>query len=117
LADGQTLERVDITLARWSTLAGHVFDELGDPLQGVSVQLLQVRYQAGRRRLVAAGGASRVTDDLGRFRTYGLAPGQYIVSATVGDVASADLPGYTRAYFPGTPNAGDAQFISIGLSQ
>jgi hypothetical protein len=117
LADGQTLERVDITLARWSTLAGAVFDELGDPLQGVSVQLLQVRYQAGRRRLVAAGRASRVTDDLGRFRTFGVAPGQYIVSATVGDVASADLPGYTRSYFPGTPNAGDAQFVSIGLSQ
>ena len=33
LAEGQTLERVDITLARWSTLAGRVFDELGDPLR------------------------------------------------------------------------------------
>jgi len=117
LTEGQTRERADITLARWGSLAGRIVDELGDPMQGVSVQLLQVRYQAGRRRLVAAAGASRVTDDLGRFRTYGIAPGQYIVSATVGDTSSADLPGYTRSYYPGTTNAGEAQFVSIGVSQ
>src|SRR5207247_9999663 len=41
----------------------------------------------------------------------------YVVSATVGDVASADLPGYTRSYFPSTPNPSEAQFVSIGASQ
>jgi hypothetical protein len=117
LADGQTRERVDITLARWGAMTGHVFDELGDPLQGASVQLLQVRYQGGRRRLVGAGGSSSPTDDLGRFRIYGVPPGQYIVSAIVGSVQTADLPGYTRAYFPGTPNAGAAQYVSVALSQ
>src|SRR5438034_3518581 len=117
LADSQTRERADVTLARWATLAGRVFDEFGDPLQGVSVQLLQVRYQAGRRRLVAVGGVPRLTDDLRRFRTYGLAPGPYIVSAAVGDVGSTDLPGYARSYYPGTPDAGTAQFVSIGVSQ
>jgi hypothetical protein len=117
LADGQTRERVDIRLARWGSMTGHVFDELGDPLQGASVQLLQVRYQGGRRRLVGAGGASNPTDDLGRFRIYGVAPGQYIVSATVGGVQTADLPGYTRTYFPGTPTASEAQFAALALSQ
>jgi protocatechuate 3,4-dioxygenase beta subunit len=117
LGDGETREHADITLARWGTLTGRVFDELGEPLQGVSVQLLQVRYQGGRRRLVAAGGSSPRTDDLGRFRSFGLAPGRYIVSAAVGDVASADLPGYTRSYYPGTPNASEAQFVSVALSQ
>ena len=117
LADGETRERADVTLARWGTLTGRVFDELGESLQGVSVQLLQVRYQGGRRRLVAVGGSSPRTDDLGRFRSYGLAPGRYIVSAAVGDVASADLPGYTRSYYPGTPNASEAQFVAVALSQ
>jgi protocatechuate 3,4-dioxygenase beta subunit len=117
VAEAETHERVDITLARWGSLAGHVFDELGDPLQDASVQLLRVRYEAGRRRLVATGGAVRVTDDLGRYRLYAVPPGQYIVSAAVGAVRSADLPGYTRSYFPGTPNPGEAQFVSIGLSQ
>jgi hypothetical protein len=117
LADGETRERADVTLARWGTLTGRVFDELGDPLQGVGVQLLQVRYQSGRRRLVAVAGSSPLTDDLGRYRTYGLAPGRYIVSAAVGEVTAADLPGYTRSYFPGTPNASEAQFVVVGLSQ
>jgi len=117
LADGETRERVDVTLSKWGAMTGHVFDELGDPMQGASVQLLQVRYQGGRRRLVAAGAAANPTDDLGRFRIYGVPPGQYIVSATVGSVATVDLPGYTRSYFPGTPNAGEAQFAPIALAQ
>jgi protocatechuate 3,4-dioxygenase beta subunit len=117
VGDGETKERVDVTLARWGSIGGHLLDELGDPLQGVSVQLLQVRYQNGRRRLVPAGAASRLTDDLGRFRVFGLAPGQYVVSAAAGDAASADVPGYARAYYPGTANASEAQFVRVGLGQ
>jgi len=98
LAEGETHEKVDLRLQRWGTLEGRVFDELGDPIQGASVQLLHIRYESGRRRLVPAGGAAHATDDLGRYRIYALAPGRYVVSATVGDVA--DLPGYTRSYFP-----------------
>jgi hypothetical protein len=97
-------------------LSGRIVDELGEPLQGVGVQLLQVRYQGGRRRLAGAGGALRLTDDLGRYRVFGLAPGRYIVSAAIGDVSGADLPGYTRSYYPGTPVAGEAQFVVIALS-
>ena len=117
LADGETRERVDFSLARCGSLTGQVFDELGDPLQGASVQLLQIRYEAGRRRLVASGAEARVTDDLGRYRLYNLVPGQYIVSATVGAVSSADVPGYTRSYFPGTTSPAEAQFVSMGTSQ
>jgi 5-hydroxyisourate hydrolase-like protein (transthyretin family) len=117
LSEGETRERADITLARWGTLTGHVSDELGEPLQGVSVQLMQVRYQAGRRRLVGTIGAARLTDDLGRFRTYGIAPGRYIVSASVGSVQSAELPNYALTYFPGTPNASEAQFVTVGVSE
>ena len=117
LAEGETRERADVTLAPWGTLSGRVLDEWGEPIQGVSVQLMQVRFASGRRRLVGAGAASSLTDDLGRFRTFGMAPGNYVVSAVVGSVGSADLPGYTRSYFPGTSNAGEAQFVSIGVAQ
>jgi hypothetical protein len=117
LAASEVRERIDLPLARWGAMNGRVFDEVGDPMQGVSVQLLQVRYQAGRRRLVPAGGAARVTDDLGRFRIFGVQPGQYIVSASAGGVQTAELPGYSRSYFPGTPNASEAQFVRMALSQ
>jgi protocatechuate 3,4-dioxygenase beta subunit len=117
LADGQTYEKADVTLRRWGTLAGRISDELGEPLQGVNVQLLHIRYEAGRRRLVPAEGHAPVTDDLGRYRLYALPPGQYIVSAAIGDVASGDLPGYTRSYYPGTSDMANAQFVSVGVSQ
>lgn len=117
LRDGEVRERVDVTLSPWGSLNGRIVDELGEPVQGTAVQLLQVRYQGGRRRLAGAGGAARLTDDLGRYRIYGLAPGKYIVSAAVGDVGGAELPGYTRSYFPGGANAANAQFVSIDVGQ
>jgi len=107
---------VELQMARRGTLSGTVTDEYGDHIQGVGVEVLRVQYEGGRRRLVSAGAAS-LTDDLGRYRLHGLAPGRYIVSATVGQVASADIPGYSRSYFPGTSNAGDARYVSVGLAQ
>ena len=77
-----------------------------------------MRCEAGRRRLAPPrAGPSRVTDDLGRFRIHSLAPGQYIVSAAVGQVQTEDLPGYATSFYPGTSNPAQAQFVSVGLSQ
>ena len=116
LADGERRERADIRLLRWGTLSGRVLDERGDPLQGARVDLLRPRYEAGRRRLMPASSAA-LTDDQGRYRLYSLPPGQYIVSASVGDPQSMDLPGYARTYYPGTTIPAQAQFVSIGLGQ
>jgi hypothetical protein len=115
LPDGGRVDDVEVTLARWSTLSGHISDEYGDPIQGASVQLLQIRYEAGRRRLVGVGPAA-TTDDLGAYREYALTAGEYIVSASVGDVGSSDIPGYARSYFPGTPDTGAARFVAVGPS-
>jgi protocatechuate 3,4-dioxygenase beta subunit len=116
LADGETRERADITLPRWGTIEGRIVDERGDPVQNARVQVMQVRYDAGRRRLTPIGFA-RPTDDLGRYRLFGIAPGQYVVSAAVGDVQSLDVPGYARVYYPRTTNPGQAQFVSVALAQ
>ena len=64
-----------------------VFDEFGDPAAAV-MRALRHRYVDGRRQLtplsegieVLANGGD-ITDDLGQFRIYGLAPGDYYVSA------------------------------------
>jgi len=109
-------KNVDLQMARLSTLSGAITDEYGDPMEGVGVEVLQVRYEGGRRWLMPAGPA-RLTDDRGRYRLYGLLPGQYVVSAAIGQVTSDDLPGYGRAYFPGTPNAGNAQYVTVGFAQ
>src|SRR5262249_33767935 len=102
LGNGEIRDRVEVTLERWGRLTGRIFDERGDPFQGATVEVLHVQYQAGRRRLVHVQTAVHPTDDLGRYRFFALSPGQYVLSAVVGDVASADVPGYVRSYFPGT---------------
>jgi len=117
LSDGETRNGVEIRLTRWSSLTGHVVDENGEAVEGASVQLMQVRYEGGRRRLSPAATTAQLTDDRGMYRLYGIPPGQYIVSASIGGVLSADLPGYVRSFFPNTAVPAQAQFVPIGRSQ
>src|SRR5581483_4487168 len=54
--------RIDLQLVRLGSVSGVLFDETGEPVQGASVQLLRVRFDRGRRRLVGVG-LARPTDD------------------------------------------------------
>ena len=116
VAEGQTVDRADLSLTRLGSIGGRIVDERGDPIQGAIVQALHVRYEGGHRRLVPAGGGRR-TDDLGRYRLFDLMPGSYVISAGVSDVQSAGIPGYGRSYYPGTTIAGQAQFVSLRAGQ
>jgi hypothetical protein len=96
LADGQQLTGVDFKLPRGSVIAGHVFDESGDPLPGANVRVMRYEYAQGNRQLVPVGGAQ--TDDLGAYRVWGLNPGDYYVSAVTPNFnfngrGGAPLPG------------------------
>jgi protocatechuate 3,4-dioxygenase beta subunit len=117
LGADEATKHVDVGLAPLATLSGRVLDDQGDPLQGAQVELLHIRYEAGRRQLVPADVGPRVTDDLGRFRLFGLPAGDYLVSASIGGVVSADVPGYLRSYFPGTDDPHAAQFVSVRSSE
>ena len=89
LADGQTLENVNFNLPRGSVIAGRIIDEFGEPVADVMVSALHYRTFSGRRRLVPVGRFG-MTDDMGHFRMYGLAPGDYYISATLRAVAEWD---------------------------
>ena len=126
VAPGQLLDRIDLTLPRSGAITGRVFDEFGDPAAAVFVRALRQRYVNGRRELTPlaealeglANGGGDLTDDLGQFRIYGLAPGDYFVSAWFappGEAAAA--LGYPPIYYPGTPSAGEARRIRIGLGE
>jgi carboxypeptidase family protein len=113
--------RVDLSLRRGDAIVGRVVDEYGDPVENVAMSVAAIRVVAGRPQLVAAPRAvSRVsgrTDDRGRYRIFGLAPGDYVVSASVGqrdvDRPTIDLPGYTRTYFPATLAANEAARVEV----
>jgi Carboxypeptidase regulatory-like domain len=102
----------NVALIRGGAIFGRVLDQFGDPSVGTRVQVLRVRMEDGRRRLIPVGAGDQ-TDDTGAFRVYGLPPGDYYVSASTGliDAVKRDPP----AYYPGTMNFAEAQPITLGV--
>jgi protocatechuate 3,4-dioxygenase beta subunit len=122
LADGGTLEKIDITLPSSGAIMGRISDENGEPVEGAMVQLFQMRFADGRRQLVAVPGvAVRTSNDLGRYRLFGIPPGEYVVSAATNLTVSRNVidgvPGQAPVYAPGTPNAAEARTVNVDLSQ
>lgn len=136
LAEGQVLERADITMPKGSVIAGRIIDEFGEPVADASVSAMRSTWTNGRRRLQPTG-RTATTNDLGQYRIYGLPPGDYYVSATlrgpqemmvmemaVAAVRTASTSGvepprsgYAPTYYPGTPNGGEAQKLSLAVGQ
>ena len=123
LADGQVVEKLDVSLPKGSVITGRIYDEFGEPVSGARVSAMRNRFVAGTRRLMPFGGAgaSDTTDDIGQFRLHGLSPGDYYLSATSGmNVSferSDDRTGYAPTFYPGTPVLGEAQKISVAQGE
>lgn len=141
LAEGETVEDVVIRLPMGAAISGVIFDERGQPAPGVNVSLQQRKVQNGERVLLGAGGVV-TTDDRGQYRVYGLAPGEYLVTAmptrhipsaraltdgdvdamlrgAAGPVAAADEANmvFAPVYFPGTTRVNDAQPILVATGE
>lgn len=120
VADGQVLDKIDITLPRGGVVAGVVLDDVGDPATGARVSALRLQFRDGKRGFVSIGRTVE-TNDLGQYRIYGLPPGSYFVSA-VQSSANALLPVLTTAgsattYYPGTLSEAEAQRVSVRAGQ
>ena len=144
LADAQKLTNVSIRMPMGAAISGVVSDEKGEPARNAQLALQQWRMQGGERALVAAGNTS--SDELGRYRFFGLQPGEYIVAGmrsgapTVGRVlstaevdaalrggASATAPAaplspnapvrFAPTYFPGTARVADAATITVAVGE
>lgn len=123
IADGQVMERADFALPKGAAIIGRIFDEFGDPVANARVQVMRYQTVQGQRRLTPAGGGDQ-TDDTGSYRIYGLAPGDYYVSATlragVGpflDDSGNDTTSYAATYYPGTGSVTEAQRVTLGVGQ
>jgi hypothetical protein len=119
--DGQTVEKVDFSLPPGGVIAGRILDEFGEPMSDVQVAAQRYQYFQGRRRLTPAGRMA-MTNDIGEFRVFGLAPGQYYLSATLRNgqmmmTDTDDRSGYAPTYYPGTPDVQTAQKIPLGVGQ
>jgi 5-hydroxyisourate hydrolase-like protein (transthyretin family) len=77
-------DAVSIRAVRGGVITGRVTDARGEPAAGVRVNLVRVRTLEGSpvrevNRLMRT--LERTTDDRGVYRSYGLLPGVYVVSA------------------------------------
>jgi len=119
ILDGQLVEKIAFSLPRGGVIVGRVLDEFGEPMAGAQVNAMRSRFVNGGRRLVPTGSAQ--TDDLGAFRIFGLAPGDYFIAGSLrsqsmmmpGTISTSNVEGYAPTYYPGTPNAGEAQRVTV----
>jgi hypothetical protein len=116
IADGQTLEGVNIPLYRGSAITGRVSDSHGEPAEYVNIQLL--RIPPGRGKPQQRGNAG--TNDLGEFRIARLEPGSYVLRAQSRNNTAGDDPDDAQSlptYYPGVLSIDDAQPITIERGQ
>jgi len=109
VAAGQELT-LSFALLPAGVISGRVFNEDNEPLPRTTVQAYTYRYSDGIRSLAPAGNAQ--TNDLGEYRIFWLAPGEYFVSvlapnATAIQGSRADL---------GSPQAGGPNLRDVVVS-
>jgi hypothetical protein len=90
-------ENVTINLVKGGVITGRVTDAYGKPMVGVGVMAFKVRDLEGGQKYHGDGADwnTRLTDDRGVYRLYGLAPGVYVVGA------SSDQSGLYGGFYPG----------------
>jgi len=115
LADGQRAT-ANFTLPRGGVITGRISDVYGDPVTGARVEALRSQMTQGRRRLTPVSVNSQ-TDDTGAFRVFGLAPGDYYVSARQQpmpfDFAEGGPTTFAATFYPGTASVAEAQRIKV----
>ena len=90
---GEDIRDLTLTLPAGVAIEGRVMDEAGEPLSRMNV--IAARVMAGSDVAQRVGHEPATTDDLGRYRIYGLEPGEYVVA-----VEGRSVP-VTRAQQPG----------------
>ena len=115
LGAGQHVKGISFRLIPAAIIAGHVYNEDGEPLTGAEVQALRFQYEEGQRKLIPAAEAQ--ANDLGEYRFYGLDPGQYYVTASYTPGRFGDETpegGYGPVYYPSSDNPNHAAPLALG---
>lgn len=80
LADGETLETVELTLKRGAVITGRITDPAGKPIVEKQVQLTKMDARGNFVRFNFGGVQSLTSDDRGVYRIHSLPAGKYKVS-------------------------------------
>jgi carboxypeptidase family protein len=126
LVPGLKMTGLVFKLQRASVIAGHVFDENGELVQGALVRVLRPINRGKRQNTQEAG--TCVTNDLGEFRIYDLSPGRYYIAVTYTPWSAREgfdpkprqrllKKGYPATYFPNTTDPLRAQTLTLSPGQ
>jgi hypothetical protein len=122
LKPGQHLTDYKVVLTARALIVGHVVDEYGDPVQGLSVQTEPVPPEKLQFSFMVTRSAT--TDDRGEFRLI-TAPGKYYVKAQQfqrGESTEVRTDGtaggpFATTYYPSAANAGAASVVQVAAGQ
>src|SRR5262245_60892353 len=90
LTEGQRVT-IAMKMLRGAVITGTLFDQNGRPMAQTSVRASPMRVVNGQRTAAPDIGGSATSDDRGVYRMYGLAPGDYLVSASPRLASNSDL--------------------------
>jgi hypothetical protein len=112
LQRGQSLSNIQIALTPGGVISGRITDDRGELVVGATVQAVRTRYSDGQRQYAAV--QSVTSDDLGEYRLFLLAPGEYRIRVTESSFTrTASFPWF----FPGTADSSEAQAIQLQVGQ
>ena len=78
LAPAQQVAGVRVAMTPTAAISGRILDGAGQPMPGIAVQLVRPLFQDGRRMMTVM--KSMLTNDLGEYRIFWVAPGSYYVN-------------------------------------
>ena len=121
---GQITSDLQLKLLRTGAISGRVVDPDGDPISGVNVVVSATR---AKKNSPSSNGYA-TTNDLGEYRVFHIAPGEYRVSAAYTPISrhdgvrmqrpvrADDASGgeaYPTVYYPGTMDARQAAVVKV----
>ena len=113
---GRTSNAIEIRLRPAGVISGRVYDEDGEPIEGVAAQAWRLRFSPGGRHSTTHVRSAR-TDDLGNYRLPNLAPGIYYVRLTSRENVTVGGPvttfSYATTFYPGVTAEDSAARITV----
>jgi hypothetical protein len=122
VSSGKTVAEIDFRVPKAGVIAGRVVDDAGEPVPNVRVEVLSVvgSSDVEEPTLFPLQHLMRTTNDLGRYRLFGLPAGDYVVLASPATQAGkmpAELSGFAPTYFPASTGPTAATVLSVRVGQ
>ena len=105
LAPGERRSGLQIAMTAGATVYGRILDRNGQPLPFADVRIEKMDYRSGRAAVIPVQTA--ITNDLGEYRIFWIAPGQYYIRASA---SNNQTYGGTMLVNPGGADTSGATF-------